>query len=639
MGNAVILIADDSEDICHFLAEDILKPEGYSVHTARDGEAGLLLMRELQPDLLITDHQMPGMTGIELINKLRHEMPLVPAILITGEGSEELAADALRVGAVNYLMKPFEADLLLEAVQLALSEGQRRIEWLEARAQAKANTQDLKRRVQELEALARIGRSVSAGLDLDAMLTTIVDASVGLTNAEEGSLLLLDEESGELFMRASKDFEQEFAQSFRVKTTDSLAAQVIKSGEVVVIDESSPKKIKTATLVHALIYVPLKIRDKTIGVLGVDNRKVDRMLTEGHVRVMDAMANYAAIAIENSRLYKRSESQRRELEAILAHTKNGVVVVDEMQRVLLINSAACEIFSIEADVIGRPALEIFDDPGILTLLRTTGDIPGWEEIELSDDRVFNAQRTLIEGIGQAIILHDISHLKEIARIKSEFVTTVSHDLRSPLSVILGYVELIERAGSLNELQKEFIRRVHISVDQITNLIANLLDLGRIEAGLDESKEPTRIPQLAKYAVESLRAFAETRTISVEHTLHEGVPTIVGDPMRLRQMIGNLLENAIKYTPAGGKVCIDCMAEGDQVIMRITDTGIGISSSDQAMIFNKFFRGSNIPEWETGTGLGLSIVKSIVDNHNGRIWVESKLGAGTVVTVVLPAAQS
>jgi two-component system NtrC family sensor kinase len=251
--------------------------------------------------------------------------------------------------------------------------------------------------------------------------------------------------------------------------------------------------------------------------------------------------------------------------------------------------------------------------------------------------IYNAQRADIEGIGQAIVFHDISHLKEVDRIKSEFVTTVTHDLRSPLTAILGYVELIERTGTLNEQQKDFIRRVHISVDQITNLITDLLDLGRIEAGLHESKEPTQVPVLVKYALDSMRAFAETRNITLEDDLRDDVPTVNGDPLRLRQMIGNLLENAIKYTPAGGKVRIECREEDDQVIVRVRDTGIGISPSDQPKLFNRFFRGSNVPERETGTGLGLSIVKSIVDNHNGRIWVESRLDLGSVFTVVLPAA--
>jgi len=305
--------------------------------------------------------------------------------------------------------------------------------------------------------------------------------------------------------------------------------------------------------------------------------------------------------------------------------------------VQFINTTAREIFGVDTDVIGRPILEIFDDPGILTLLGIASDASRWEEIELNGGKVFNAQRTQIEGLGHVIVLHDISHLKEVDRIKSEFVTTVSHDLRSPLTAILGYVELIESAGTLNEQQTEFIRRVHIGVDQITNLISNLLDLGRIEAGLDESKEPLQLPVLAKYAVESMKAFAESRAISVEEKLNDKVPLVKGDPIRLRQMIGNLLENAIKYTPQGGKVCIDCQAENDQVILRVRDTGIGIASSDQARLFDKFFRGSNVPEEETGSGLGLSIVKSIVDSHNGRIWVESKLRVGTVVTVVLPEA--
>jgi two-component system NtrC family sensor kinase len=636
MGNAVILLADDSEDICRFLSETVLEPEGYTVHAAGDGEEALQLSRELNPDLLITDHQMPKMTGIELIASLRQEMPLVPVILITGEGSEEVAANALRAGAVNYLIKPFEPKVMLEAVRLALQDGRRRIEWLETRAQAKANAEDLKRRVQELEAVAKIGRSVSAGLDLDAMLTMIVDAAVSLTNAEEGSLLLLDEESGELFMRASKNFDQEFAQSFRLKSKDSLAGQVIKNGEDVVLDESSPQKIKTAYLVHALIYVPLKLRGKTVGVLGVDNREAGNALTKEHVQVMNAMADYAAIAIESARLYEHSETQRRKLETILAKTQNGVVVVDDRHHVQLINTAACEIFDIDEDVIGRSVLEIIKDPMILALLQATSETPRWEEVEFRNGKVYNAQRAQIEGIGQAIVLHDISHLKEVDRIKSEFVTTVSHDLRSPLTAILGYVELIERAGELNEQQLEFVRRVHLSVDQITNLIADLLDLGRIEAGLDESMEPTRVPVLAKYAMDSMRGFAESRDVKVVEKLNDNVPTIKGDPMRLRQMIGNLLDNAIKYTPQGGTVSINCMAEDDQVILRIRDSGIGIPPSDQPMLFDKFFRGSNVPEGEAGTGLGLSIVKSIVDSHNGRIWVQSKVGEGTVVTVVLPA---
>jgi two-component system NtrC family sensor kinase len=638
MGNAVILLVDDSEDIRRFLAESILSPEGYSVRTAGDGQAGLDLAREIQPDLLITDHQMPRLTGIELISRLREEMPLVPVILITGEGSEAVAAKALRAGAVNYLIKPFAAEVLLEAIELALEEGRRRAAWLDMRAQARANSQDLQRRAQELAALSEIGRSIRAGMDLDGMLKMIVDAAVGLTNADEGSLLLLDEESGDLFMRASRNFDQEFAESFRIRSNDSLAGQVIERGEAVVLDESSPQKIKTSYLVHSLIYVPLILRERTVGVLGVDNREAGRPLTPEHVEVMKAMADYAAMALESARLYQASETQRRKYESILANTRNGVIVVDEAERVQMINHAASEIVGVDESALGLPASQVFEDPRILALMQQSDEDPRWEEIELDGGRVFNAQRARIEGIGQAIVLHEISHLKEVDRVKSEFVTSVSHDLRSPLAAILGYVELVEQSGKLNEQQTEFVRRVYISIDHITNLITDLLDLGRIEAGLDASKEPAQIPVLAKYAADSIRSFADSRAVNLEESLSENVPVVKGDPLRLRQMIGNLLENAIKYTPQGGKVSIDCMAEDEQIILRVRDTGIGIPSGEQAMLFTRFYRGSNVPDGIVGTGLGLSIVKSIVDNHNGRIWVESKVGEGTEVTVVLPMAK-
>jgi two-component system NtrC family sensor kinase len=440
-------------------------------------------------------------------------------------------------------------------------------------------------------------------------------------------------------MRASKNFDDEFVRTFRVQVQDSLAGQVVETGKVVLLDARSPKKIKTAYLVQSLIYVPLQVRGRTIGVFGVDNRKAGLELDEHDVKVMMAMADYAAIAIENAQLLNRSEAERRKLETILLQTENAVIVVDPDHRILVINKAAQEAFNVQGDFIGRSVVEAIDDPKLLSLIREPGISVRREEIEVSDGRIFNAVKSPIRGVGQAVVMHDISHLKELDRIKSEFVTTVSHDLRSPLTAILGYVELIERAGPTTSQQDEFINRVKLSVEQITNLVSDLLDLGRIEAGLDSTHEETPISVLARYAVESMRVSAEAKGLSIELEVEDDLPMVNGDPIRLRQMIGNLLENAVKYTPSGGQVSLEANSEDSQIILRVLDDGPGIPPSDQPYLFDKFYRASNIPADVPGTGLGLSIVKSIVDHHNGRIWVDSQMGKGTVFTVVLPALQT
>jgi two-component system NtrC family sensor kinase len=635
MSKAVILVADDSPDICQFLAESVLTPAGYNVHIVGDGSAAFALAQELMPDLIISDQQMPGLTGLELIGRLKAAAVDIPAILMTAEGSEQLAIEALRVGAFDYLTKPFEAEYMLSAVGRALAEAGRRKDVIGTIQQAKLDQTMLEKRVHELEMLTSIGQDVTAMLEQDEVLLSVVNAAMQLTGSEEGSLLLLDEESGELYMRASKNFDEEFARTFRLRVQDSLAGQVLESGEPVLLDERTPKKIKTSYLVHSLIYVPLKVRGRTIGVLGVDNRREGRILSEQDIPTLRAMADYAAIAIENARLYHHTEAERVKLETVLTQVENAVIVIDPEHRLLMINRKAREAFGINGDYLGKSMVEAFDDPRLLSLIRTSAEIPRREEIELPDGRVFNAQRTPIEGVGQAVVMQDITHLKELDRIKSEFVTTVSHDLRSPLTAILGYIELIERAGELNEQQREFIRRVHLSVEQITELVSDLLDLGRIEAGLDIAKERTPISVLARYAVESLRGYADAKGLKLEVDLPENIPLVYGSPTRLRQMLGNLIENAIKYTPAAGTVRVEARAESDQVILRVIDTGAGIPPADQPYLFDKFFRGSNVPEDSSGTGLGLSIVNSIVDNHGGRIWLDSKVGEGTAFTIVLP----
>jgi two-component system NtrC family sensor kinase len=257
------------------------------------------------------------------------------------------------------------------------------------------------------------------------------------------------------------------------------------------------------------------------------------------------------------------------------------------------------------------------------------------EIKLDDGRIFNASMTPIQDVGTAIFMQDITHLKEIDRIKSEFVSTVSHDLRSPLTAILGYIELMDRVGELNDQQREFIRRIQLSVNNITSLINDLLDLGRIEAGFDTLKELVPFSAIVRYAIEGLRQRAEEKGIEVTVELQDKLPAVLGNPIRMRQMVSNLIGNAIKYAPSHGKVSIFAGAEEGQVIFRVKDNGPGIPPGDQPYIFNKFYRASNVPFDVQGTGLGLAIVKSIVENHRGRIWVESTLGQGAAFTVVLP----
>ena len=254
---------------------------------------------------------------------------------------------------------------------------------------------------------------------------------------------------------------------------------------------------------------------------------------------------------------------------------------------------------------------------------------------LDDGRVFNAHLTPIAGVGRAVVLQDITHLKKLDRIKSDFVTTVSHDLRSPLTAILGYVELVGRSGPLNDQQAEFVRRVQFSVRSLNSLINDLLDLGRIDAGFDSQKERTELGLVVRFAVEALRQQVDAKRQTLEVHVADDLPTVLGNPPRLRQMLTNLLDNAIKYTPEGGALRIDARRENDLVLLLVTDSGIGVPPADQPYVFDKFYRATNSRQDFTGTGLGLSIVKSIVENHDGRIWLDSRPGVGATFTVVLP----
>jgi two-component system NtrC family sensor kinase len=252
--------------------------------------------------------------------------------------------------------------------------------------------------------------------------------------------------------------------------------------------------------------------------------------------------------------------------------------------------------------------------------------------------VFNVQHTPIPAIGSAITMQDISYLKQLDLMKSEFVHTVSHDLRSPLTAVLGYTELVERVGPLNEQQKEFIRRIQGSVQNITSLINELLDLGRLEAGFDTRRESVQLESILEYSMGLLEPLILQKNLRVSQNVASGLSPLRANPIRIRQMIENLIGNAIKYAPEAGEIDIHVMEEAQQIIFEVKDTGPGIPLSEQGHIFEKFFRASNVAATK-GSGLGLAIVKNVVDSYHGRVWVESEVGKGASFFVVLPTFET
>lgn len=633
---SIYLIYIDPET-SRLLENAILRPAGFEVTNITDHQVALELIKVNPPDLILMGDLGGKVDPTESIEKILERHPILPIILLPKNNSGSLETKAMRLGLADYLAPPVRTNEVLDAIQHVLKRRRRIDDWIHL--EFKRNTKTLQKKVVGMEALQRIGRSVTVLLDLDSVLKAVVDAAVELSGAEEGSLLLLDETTGELYMHAARNFHEDFVRTFRIPIRETLPGQVLRSGVPLLIDEKTPQKIKTSYLVHTLIYVPLQVQGRKIGVLGVDNRQSGHPFSEHHVSLISALADYAAIAIENARLYSRTDIERKKLETILTHVEDGVIVLDNERRIVLLNQMARSALEIgDASLVGKQVDEVIEHPDLLGLL-TEGNIdrPSRSEVTLEDGRVFNAQLTPIPEVGVAVTMQDITHLKELDRIKSDFVSTVSHDLRSPLTAILGYIELIDRAGPINEQQREFVRRVQFSVNNITALINDLLDLGRIEAGFDALKEVAPLSAIIRYATEGLRSRVEDKRLDLVLDIEEDLPNVLGNPVRLRQMVGNLLGNAVKYTHVGGQVVVSGRAEEGQVILQFKDNGPGIPAADQPYIFDKFYRASNIPSDAPGTGLGLAIVKSIVENHQGRIWCSSTVGHGTTFTVVMPVA--
>ena len=394
----------------------------------------------------------------------------------------------------------------------------------------------------------------------------------------------------------------------------------------------------------SLLAIPLRHENQYYGVLWAAYDQA-RLFSESDVGFLTTLAGQAALAASNNHLFRSAEVGRQRLAAILASTPDPVLVTDQRNRLLLSNPAAGQVLGAAVgDGEGQAIEKLVTQKSLLDILQTTSSDKLSAEVVVPNGQVYlaTASPVVADGrlVGRVCILRDVTHFKELDTMKTEFVNTVSHDLRSPLTLMRGYATMLEMVGVLNEQQKGYVAKMTIGVDSMTRLVNNLLDLGRIDVGVGLQLETVLLQDIIERVTGTLQIQATQKEIQLDLELPQNTsPLIQADQALLQQAIYNLVENALKYTPKGGHVTVRLKIQGDSILFSVQDTGIGVAPADQARLFEKFYRGTQREAREQkGSGLGLAIVKSIAERHGGKVWLESQVGQGSTFFLQVPLKQ-
>ncbi len=492
---------------------------------------------------------------------------------------------------------------------------------------------------EQLRLLNRISDELNSDLDPDNMLQRVLDLTVSYLGAAQGSILLFDEQqqvTDHILLRRDLTKAGQSQVVGRV-LSEGFAGWVVahKQGDIIHDTHEDSRWITFPDQPYdhrSAIACPLRRRERVVGVLTLHHPDPHFFRSE-HLSLLTAIAGQAAIALENAQLFKQTEAERARLSAILNGTQDAVIATNPSDQLLLLNPAAKTAFEIQGDDwANQPLAEVIRNRALVDLWTPSPPMVG--EIPLKDGRTLWASVTEVPEVGRVAVLRDISQFKALDRAKSELITTFTHDLGAPLAVVKGYVQLIGMDGPLNKQQMHDLGGITQAADQMKAIIEDLLELGRIKAIEDLRTEALSLSEIVKLTVASFHALAEVNTIELALEPCEPQLLVEGNPSLLARALDNLVENAIKYTPSGGRVVVRAYCQQQEAIVSVADNGPGISEQDLPRVFEKFFRARQHQD-HTGTGLGLAIVKSIVERHQGRVWAESQANQGSTFSIALP----
>jgi len=622
-----ILVADDRPDNITLLTR-YLEYEGYGYVAARDGLETLDKARDELPDLVLLDVNMPHKDGFTVLEEIRNDPSIqhIPVIILTAARIDPGDMQSgLNMGADDYVTKPFDRHELMARIRTKL--------------RVKEAEDIIRRRNRELNLLPEIGKELSARTDIKDLAGVLLKRTVETLGAIQGNMIILGSED---------EPQQNYQVSLSAESPNSemvipeiLLKHINESHQGLVVGDARNDPLwQTAqqdTPIHSAVIAPLHGRKDLLGLIILTHEQ-ENYFNLDHLLLLQAIASQAAIAVENARLYSNVAQEQKRLAAVLQHAAEAILMFDAQGRLSLLNPAGEKLFTDFKANINQPLPAGHGYDALVQMLENAraSHIAKSGEVIWPDQRTFVALITPIEDGGQVAILHDVTRFKDLDNVKNEFIATASHDLKNPITTIAGFSILLGQAGPLNEQQQDFVSRILGATQNMNELVQNMVSLAQMDLQATQKHEPVDIGALLAGLANEFTPQAAVK----EQTLHFNSLTVPaqlnGDPLQLKQLFRNLVGNALKYSPQGGKISITAKVENKTVKIDVQDTGYGIPATDLPFIFDRFYRvrNGNTSQIE-GNGLGLAIVKSIIEHHGGQISVESELGKGTCFSVTLP----
>ena len=548
---------------------------------------------------------------------------------------------------------------------------------------------NLSREENSLAALYRVSRALGTTLDLDQVLNQVMDAVIGLTGAERGFLVLLDAEATKWRLRAARNISQKTLRQMEISRTVLNAVIESDQGFVTTDAQSDPRFSGQESVVfyalRSIMCAPLRSRGKMIGAIYVDNRAQAGIFTDSDLEMLNAFAVQAAIAIENARLYTQTDqaltqriaeletlaqvdrelNTRLDFDHVMEITRRWVLRIGEASQawILLGDEANSEVLAVaypegfvdwDNPLIqhsrreAEPQVALPDDCGMARLsvpILRGGKSFGVIVLEREQPFTQTVIDFLVHLSGRAATAIENARLyqavEQANQAKTRFISVVTHELRIPMTSIKGYADLLRQGvvGPINEQQLSFLMIIRNNVERMGGLVSDLSDISRIEAGrLQLASSFISVQDYVDEILLAMKPRLEAKEQSVETELGLDLPEVYADPNRLMQILTNLVNNAAKYTPQGGKIHVRARSEDGFVRIEVEDNGVGISAEDQAKLFTQFFRSEDpLVREEQGWGLGLNVAKRLTELMGGNIGFNSDLGQGSTFWFTLPTS--